>query len=70
MQALPAQQLGMGAAENPSLFSSAASNAAGSNPMDALRAYEHGYQNTVTGGSGAWDAGQVECSRPPFFDRF
>lgn len=70
VQALPAQQLGMGAAENPSLFSSAASNAAGSNPMDALRAYEHGYQNTVTGGSGAWDAAKSSAADSPFFDRF
>lgn len=60
--ALPQVPAGIGAAENPSLFSTAASNASTVNPADALRAYEHGYANTVTGGSGAWDAAKASVN--------
>lgn len=69
VNALPQAQLGIGAAENPSLFSSAASNATGANPMDAMRAYEHGYANTVTGGSGAWDTAMAGAKEAPFMDK-
>lgn len=65
-QAVPTQQLGIGAAENPSLYSSAASNAAGvPNPMDQMRAYEHGYQNAVTGGSDAWSDARLAAGQAP-----
>lgn len=67
VQALP-QSL-PSVAENPSLFSSAASNATGASPMDAMRAFEHGYANTVTGGSGAWDAAMAGAKEAPLMDR-
>ena len=69
VNALPGTQVGIGAAENPSLYSSAASNATSVNPMDAMRAYEHGYANTVTGGSGAWDAAQEAAQGAPMMDK-
>ena len=67
--ALPGTQAGIGAMENPSLYSTSASNAAAANPMDAMRAYEHGYANTVTGGSGAWDAAQEAAKGAPMMDK-
>lgn len=67
--ALPGTQAGIGALENPSLYSTSASNASMANPMDAMRAYEHGYANTVTGGSGAWDAAQEAAKGAPMMDK-
>lgn len=67
--ALPGTQAGIGALENPSLYSGAASNASMANPMDAMRAYEHAYANTVTGGSGAWDAAQEAAKGAPMMDK-
>lgn len=67
VQALP-QSL-PSVAENPSLFSTAASNATGASPADAMRAFEHGYANTVTGGSGAWDAAIAGAREAPLMDR-
>lgn len=66
---LPQTSAGLGALENPSAFSSAASNASMANPADAMRAYEHGYANTVTGGSGAWDTAQQAARGAPMMDR-
>ena len=37
--------------------------------VDAMRAYEHGYANTVTGGSGAWDAAQEAAKGAPMMDK-
>lgn len=70
VSALPQGQMaGIGALENPSAFSSAASNASMSNPADAMRAFEHSYANTVTGGSGAWDAAQQAARGAPMMGK-
>lgn len=66
---LPQAPAGIGALENPSAFSSAASNATAANPADTMRAFEHGYANTVTGGSGAWDAARQAAQGAPMMGK-
>ena len=59
------------AAENPSLYSTAAPNTvAAPAPMDQMRAFEHAYQNTATGGSGAWDTAQQAARTAPLSERY
>lgn len=60
------------APQNPALFGDygeSIANVGAQNPQQAFRAAEGAYQNTVTGGSGAWDTAMRGAKDAPLMDK-